>query len=37
MQQTRVYVDNLWWPVLLGLAAAGALMIAAFALVDHRD
>ncbi|HEX5994576.1 MAG TPA: hypothetical protein VFY84_05480 [Jiangellales bacterium] len=37
MQQTRVYVDNLWWPVLLGLAAAGVLMIVAFTLTDRRD
>lgn len=37
MQQTRVYVDDLWWPVLLGLAAAVALMAVAFALVDRRD
>jgi ABC-2 type transport system permease protein len=37
MQQTRVYVDNLWWPILLGLAAAGALVAVAFALIDRRD
>src|SRR5690606_24037158 len=37
MQQTRVYVDNLWWPVLLGLATAGALIAVAFTLIDRRE
>jgi ABC-2 type transport system permease protein len=37
MQQTRVYVENLWWPVLLGLAAACLLVFVAFALIDRRD
>lgn len=37
MQQTRVYVDNLWWPVLLGLVVAGVLIIIAFTFIDRRD
>jgi ABC-2 type transport system permease protein len=37
MQQTRVYVANLWWPMLLGLAAASVLMAISFTLIDRRD
>jgi ABC-2 type transport system permease protein len=37
MQQTRVYVDDRWWPMLLGIAAAGVLIAVAFALIDRRD
>lgn len=37
MQQTRVYVDDRWWPVLLGVALAMVEVIVAFALVDRRD
>ena len=37
MQQTRVYVDDRWWPLLLGLVAAAVLVAIAFTLVDRRD
>lgn len=37
MQQTRVFVDNRWWPVLLGIAVAGVLAVIAFLLIDRRD
>jgi ABC-2 type transport system permease protein len=37
MQQTRVYVDDRWWPLLLGVVAAVAWLTIAFILVDRRD
>ncbi|MFC0674625.1 ABC transporter permease [Brachybacterium hainanense] len=36
-QQMRPYVDLRWWPALLALAAAGALLLAAAALASRRD
>lgn len=36
-QQTRVYVDLRWWPLLLTVLATVALAVVAFALVDRRD
>jgi ABC-2 type transport system permease protein len=36
-QQTRAFVDLRWWPLLLAAALSAALLVAAFALVGHRD
>lgn len=36
-QATWVYVENRWWPLLLAVAFAAALMAAAFALSTRRD
>jgi ABC-2 type transport system permease protein len=36
-QQTRAYVDNRWWPVLLALAVTAVLAAVAYALSDRRD
>ncbi|GAB4071777.1 ABC transporter [Angustibacter speluncae] len=36
-QQTRVYVDLRWWPLLLTVLGTVALVALAFGLVDRRD
>ncbi|MCR6688324.1 anibiotic ABC transporter [Cellulomonas sp.] len=36
-QATAPYVLDRWWPLLVGLAAAGLATVAAFALVGRRD
>ncbi len=36
-QQTRVYVDDRWWPLGLSAVAVGALVAAAYALSTRRD
>lgn len=36
-QQTYAYVENRWWPVLLGVAAAALLAVIAFRLNVRRD
>lgn len=36
-QATKVYVDNVWWPVLLSLGVAGLLTGAGYALASRRD
>ncbi|MEX2487298.1 MAG: hypothetical protein WD377_06755 [Nitriliruptoraceae bacterium] len=36
-QATRVYVDNRWWPMLIGVAAAGAAVAVAAVLASRRD
>lgn len=36
-QQTRAYVDERWWPLLLALAVAALLVAAAYALSTRRD
>ena len=36
-QQTRVYYDDRWWPLLLGVAAAGGLFALASRLQARRD
>jgi ABC-2 type transport system permease protein len=36
-QRTYAYVDNSWWPVLLSLAVAGALVAGAVSLSGRRD
>ncbi len=36
-QSTRAFVDERWWPLLLGLAGAAVLTAAAFALAGRRD
>lgn len=36
-QQTRAYVDDRWWPLLLALGLSAALITAAFVLGDRRD
>jgi ABC-2 type transport system permease protein len=33
----RAFVDERWWPLLLGVALAGAIVAAAFALATRRD
>lgn len=36
-QQTRLYVDERWWPLLLSVVAIGALLVFAVALSRRRD
>lgn len=36
-QAMQPYATNRWWPLLLGLAVAGVVVVAAFGLVDRRD
>jgi ABC-2 type transport system permease protein len=36
-QQTRVYVDNRWWPLLLSLGLSVLLVVAAVSLARRRD
>ncbi len=36
-QRTYAYVDNRWWPLLLGLALAAVLVVAGFELSTRRD
>lgn len=36
-QQTRVYVDDRWWPLLLSMALAALLAVVAFRLSTQRD
>ena len=36
-QQTRAFVDLRWWPLLLGAALAGVLVVVGFSLAARRD
>ncbi|MCC2320291.1 ABC transporter permease [Cellulomonas xiejunii] len=36
-QQTRAFVDLRWWPLLLGLALVGVLVLVGFTLTARRD
>ncbi|MGN5239482.1 MULTISPECIES: ABC transporter permease [unclassified Rhodococcus (in: high G+C Gram-positive bacteria)] len=36
-QQTRLYVDERWWPLLLSMVTIGALLVLAVALSRRRD